>query len=138
MKNIDKAKQIFKEQSFTFVMVNHDEVRTSTERGIRPMVEHVLKEAELMKGASIADKVIGKAAALLAVHASVSELYSPLVSRGAVEVCQTHGILLNYQQVVDHIQNRTKTGFCPMEALSEGVTEPEEMLARVQGFLNKD
>jgi len=137
MTDIEKAKKLLTDEEITFVMVNDQLIQRSSDRGIKPMFEHAFHQTELMKGASIADRVIGKAAALLAAYAGVSELYSPLVSQEAVKVCNVHGIKLEHDQVVDHIQNRTQTGLCPMEALSSNVTNPHEMLLKVKAFLAK-
>ena len=38
---------------------------------------------------------------------------------------------------MEAVRNRAGTGLCPMEQLSQGVEDPQEMLARVEDFLAK-
>jgi hypothetical protein len=74
----------------------------------------------------IADKVIGKAAALLMVYAGVKEVFTPTISDPAVEVFEKHNVKITYDKVVERIINRTGDGLCPMESLCLNVENPEE------------
>ena len=74
----------------------------------------------------MADKVIGKAAALLMIYGSVKEVYTPTISAPAIEVFLNHNITLHYDKVVDRIINRKGDGLCPMESLCINVDNPEE------------
>ena len=92
-------------------------------------------QAQPGEDAALADKVIGRAAALLARLMGVRALYAPVISRGALEELNRAGIDAGCETTVEAIRNRAGTGLCPMEQLSKGVTEPEEMLARAEEFL---
>ncbi len=137
MKDIEKAKKQFLNEKLTFVLVNADKKLVSAERGIKPMYLGVTTNKGLSQGASVADKVIGKAAALLAVYGGITSVYTCLTTFSAIEVCKKHCIAIEYEKVVVSIKNRDKSDVCPMEKLSSGVTEPVEMLKRVSDFINK-
>ncbi len=100
------------------------------------MFEAVTKSKKLTQGASVADKVIGKAAALLAVYGGIDFIYAELTTFKAIKICKKHGLTIEYDKAVPSIQNRDKTGDCPMEKLSEGVSQPGEMVKKVSDFIS--
>ena len=68
-----------------------------------------------MKGAVIADKVIGKVASSILVVAGVKAIYADVMSKYAVPVLEQNDIKYEYKKLVDYVQNNDKTGMCPME-----------------------
>lgn len=71
MSDIERAKELLKSKSFTCVMCKDETLYTSKKRGVVPVLEKLEQNAEL-KGFSVADKVIGKAAAMLFHLADIS------------------------------------------------------------------
>ncbi|MCF2679340.1 DUF1893 domain-containing protein [Faecalicatena contorta] len=87
----------------------------SEEKGIRPLME-LLAKGETFEKAYIADKVIGKAAAFLAVYGGAAAVYAKIISSAAKEVFKEAGIKCEYEKEVPYIINRAGTGRCPMES----------------------
>ncbi|MGE4287362.1 MAG: DUF1893 domain-containing protein [Salinivirgaceae bacterium] len=137
MENLQKARELLEQENHTFVMVKGNTVYTSQLKGIKPMYDAVTKYKQQAKGSSIADKVIGKAAALLAVYGGVKRIYAELTTPGAISVCNKYTITISFKQQVTAIQNREKTGLCPMEQLAQQTDVPEEMLQKVALFLTE-
>ncbi len=82
MKDIDLAKQILKEENQSLVVVKNGEVLyKSRDRGIKPMYSITKEMKEEVHGSSIADKVIGKGAALLCANLNIAEVYGDLMSK---------------------------------------------------------
>ena len=76
----------------------------------------ILKEnSQSLKGAIVADKVIGKVAASILAVAGVKEIYADVISKYAVPVLEKYNIKYEYKNKVDYIINNDKTGMCPME-----------------------
>ena len=73
------------------------------------------EDSDFLKGASVADKVVGKAAAALMILGEVGELHADVVSRPALDLFADSGVRVSYGTAVPHIINRTKTGWCPLE-----------------------
>ena len=71
------------------LVVRHDgEVSTYGKPGVRDL-EHLLKhQPEVLKGALVADKVVGKAAAALMVVGGVAQVYAEVLSEKAVPFLQ--------------------------------------------------
>ena len=64
------------------VAVNEAGLLISEKRGILPMIEWLEENPECLRGASVADRIVGRAAAMIMVHAGVSEVYASVVSNG--------------------------------------------------------
>lgn len=112
----EKAKSLLHDGGFTFALINGEKSFTSDKRGVAPVLMLLEDNPSLLKGAFIADKVIGKAAALLLICGGVNEIYADTASSAAVEVCEKHDIPFFYGKSVPVIKNRTGEGMCPMEA----------------------
>jgi len=138
MHDLMTAKNNFADGRCTFVMVNRGSILTSSERGIMPMFKAVTENIIETNGASVADKIIGKAAVLLAIYGGVKNIFASTTTFTAVDICKEYNIYIEYNNIVVAIKNRDQTGNCPMEKLSEGVTQPEEMVDKVSKFLLQD
>ena len=94
-----------------------------------------------LRGFCAADKVVGKAAAMLYCLIGVSEVYARIISEPALAVLKAEGIGVFYDQIVPAIRNRTGTGFCPMEAAVWDLADPQaapEILRNALAKLNNN
>lgn len=112
----------------TLVAVRGDEIHVCRERGVKPLLEMV-KEGRSLRGFSVADKVVGKAPALLYAVLGPDAVFSPVMSWTGRAVLLASGIATSYDALVRHIQNRTKTDQCPMESSVTNVWEPYEAVS---------
>lgn len=72
-------------------------------------------KSDIMKNASAADKVVGKAAALMFIKGGIKELYADVISEHALSVLNKTDIIVAYNKCVPYIVNRDGTDMCPME-----------------------
>ncbi len=103
-------------------------------RGVIDLFNAVTSHPDLMRGASVADKVIGLGAAFLLVKGGVAEVYADVISRPAVSKLQDAGISLSYGSMVEHIINREGTGICPVEQLTSTAKSPDEAWKLIKEF----
>lgn len=108
----------------TLALAKDGEVITSDKRGVAPMVDF-LREGKSFSGFFAADKVIGKAAAMLFIKAGVKEVFGETVSQSAKELFESCGVRVSYNTLVPYIINRDKTGMCPMESTVFSVSDVE-------------
>jgi len=94
--------------------------------GIKPLMQELRKDRQAFTGGVIADKVVGKAAALLAVLGGAKAVYGAVMSKTAADVLAQHHIRYEYDAFVPFIENRTHTGKCPMEAAVWTIDDPAE------------
>ena len=111
--DISRAKAILSE-GFTFVGVCGKEIKTSNERGVRPLLS-LLDSGVSLEDFSCADKVVGKGAAHLYVLLKVKHLYADVISAPALELLIKNNVNVEYGTLCDEIKNRAKTGRCPIE-----------------------
>jgi hypothetical protein len=109
---------------YTFVMISNGKEFVSTQTGIAPLLSILKNSPELMKGASAADKVIGKAAALLLLYGEVREIYADTVSKHALSLLSQAGVTLHYGETAPFIMNKNGTGICPMEQRVLEISDP--------------
>jgi len=128
------AKKHLIKNNLTCVITDDDNiVYTSYERGVAPLVIFIRKN--LQGNFYLADKVIGKAAAYLCVKANIKHVFTTVISYAAIEIFKQYNISYEYEQVVPAIQNRNRDGNCPMEQLSVGVSDYNEMFDKVYAWL---
>jgi len=138
MNNLQRAKNLLKTGNFTLVAISsQNKVFTSFDRGVKPLLYLLENEKEFLKGASVADKVIGKAAALLMVLGEIKEVYTGIISEPAIKVFEKHNIPFFFDTKVERIINRKGDGLCPMETLCLDVEEPMEAEKRIKDFLKQ-
>lgn len=129
--SLEKAKSILLSSASTIAVVSDGEVFTSQERGVKPLLFLLKEKKGFLKGASVADKVIGKAAALLMVLGEIKEVHTLIISEPAIKVFEKYNIPCFYDKKVDRIINRTGDGLCPMETLCLDVENPQEAFDRI-------
>ncbi len=131
MCDLDRAKELLRETGVTLALVKGGRSFVSDRRGVQPLLE-LVQSGENVRGASAADRVVGKAAALLYVLLGVGAVYAEIISASAEEVLRGHGIAVEAQMRVERIQNRTKDGFCPMETAVLFIDDPHEAYLAVK------
>lgn len=106
-------------------------------KGIIDLYTLVTEQPTFLHGGLLADEVIGRGAALLLVKAGAKEVWADMISEQALEVLNAAGIPVSYSNKVPYIINRTKTGMCPVEKLTQQVTDPEEAYRLIGQFLSE-
>lgn len=114
MTNLEKAKNNLGEHKISIVSSTLS--LTSDLRGVMPLIDFINKGYDL-SGASVADLVVGKAAAMLFIKAGIKDVDTIIISKPALKVLEEHHITVKYEKLVDNIINRDKTGLCPFESL---------------------
>lgn len=131
-----KAVEQLNSGKYTCVLCKENEIYTSTERGVKPLIDW-LDGAIDFNGFSAADKVVGKAAAFLYVLLGVKEVYAPVMSESAIHTLERNGIQPHCDKSVKNIINRTGTGFCPMEEAVMDISAPAEALTAIRNRLRE-
>ena len=134
--DLSKAKKTLLETGATCVLCKGRSRVESQLRGVAPLLE-LLDIGMDFSGYCAADKVVGKATAFLYCLLDVKAVYTPVVSRAALDVLQARGIEIQYDLCVDAILNHRKDGFCPMETATRNLSDPEQALTAIRSTLEK-
>lgn len=136
MTDLQKAVALLKRENLTIALCKGKIVYTSKLRGIAPMMRLIEQRTDL-KGFSAADKIVGKAAAMLLVLAGIREADTEVISMGALDVFQKYGINIHYRVVTDKIRNRAGDGMCPMEKAVACEDSPDRAYALLKDKLKE-
>ncbi len=96
----------------------------SVRRGIAPMMGFIGSGVDL-RGYSVADVVVGKAAALLFVKCGIKRVYAKTLSEYAKKILELYGLDFEYSVLTERIINREGTDVCPMEKAVINNDNPE-------------
>ena len=132
--DLEKAKHLLERDGYTCVLCRGDRVHTSRQRGVQPLLELVHGNRNLT-GFSAADKVVGKATAMLYRLLQVQEVYAAVISDAALQTLEDGNIRAFYGTRVPHIINRTGDGCCPMESATAHIRDPREALEAIEHTL---
>ena len=119
------------------VIYNNDHTHLFHKRGVQDLHQLLRTLPDTLRGAMIADKVVGKGAAVLMTAGGVRWVYADVISQSALEFLLTHNIEAEYGRVVPNIINRAGTDICPVEKLcmqGEGI---EDALTLIDEFIEK-
>jgi hypothetical protein len=100
-------------------------VFTSQKERLLPLMEYIAAREVGPGPILIYDKVMGNAAALLAVVVGAAGVFSPLGSELAVKTLERYGIKYRLKNVVPFIMRDDGQSMCPMEQLSIGKSPDE-------------
>ncbi len=122
----------------TLVLAKNGEVIASSSRqGIVDLVRFAEALGDELIGASIADKVVGKAVALLVRYAGITAVYAVTMSQSAEATLEGTGIKYSYGKLIPTIMNRTGDDLCPMEKLSLSYDDPTEGFLALKTLVKK-
>lgn len=109
----------------TCAAVRNGETMITHERGVKPLLQWI-SEGRSFEGWSVADKVVGKAPALLYVQLKPAVVYAIAMSEAARDILLANGIACGCEDLVPFIVNRAGNGQCPMDASVTNISDPRE------------
>ena len=129
----EKMLNALEEQGVGMIIDNHGETTTYCLPGVQDLLRLTAEEPERLKGAMVADKRVGKAAACLLIEGGVKRVNTPLVSTPAREMLEAAGIPLYAREEIPLMVNMDGTDLCPMEKKLLDAKTPEQCAAILRG-----
>ncbi len=123
--------EILRNQKCSCVVYNK-EIRTFHRGGVKDLFDLLESDTQFLEGAMVADKIIGRAAAAIVIEGKVAELYTEIISSGALDLLKGKDIKLSYGKQVDHIINRKGTDWCPLEKESAQIDCPANIINAIK------
>lgn len=112
-------------------------IATSKDRGIKPIFDVYTTNHSLLKDSYVADRVIGKAAAIFLIHGKIKGLYTDLISDVAMDVLEEAGIEVEYKKKVPFILNREGNDLCPIESIARKSDNINDLISGIEEFFIK-
>jgi hypothetical protein len=136
MEDLEKAKRILKDRNLSLVIVKDGvTIFSSDSPGIDGLLEAVEKLGERLSGASVADKIVGKAAALLLAYSNVVGVYASTLSRRGLATLSRNGIPVEYDLLVPEILDKEKRDLCPFEKFVSSIESPSHAFEKLKNFV---
>jgi len=136
MRDLNLAELRLKEKNLTLVIVKRGkiifETRTPSITGFLQAIKELNKE---LIESSVADKIVGRAAAMLCVYSKVASVFAVTISEEGIRVLEDNHVFYRFENRVPNILNENKTDICPFEKLTAGFVDPKEAYEKIKSFM---
>lgn len=136
MTDLELAKEKLSEEGCTFAAARDGKLISSEKRGVVPLIE-MLDSGNDCSGWTCADKVCGKAPAMIYVLLKVKEVFAGVMTYEAAEILTGAGIICSCGIQTDKIIRRDGKDICPMEKAVKDMETPEEAVSAVRAKLDE-
>ncbi len=125
--DLNVAEERLKQRNLALVIAKGGKVVFETSsHGIRGLLGAIEELDEEMKGSSVADRIVGKAAALLCAYAGVVAVFAVTASEKGIQALRDSKILCRFENRVPHILNSKGSDICPFEKLVTNISNPKK------------
>ena len=107
---------------------------SSRERGVAPFFQAVQSMGTSLHNATMADRIVGSAVAMLCLQAQITSVYGGIASQGALDMLRGQGVTINSKSTVPYISNYDGTDLCPFEKLAGSCQGPSQLFAALQSL----
>jgi len=135
MQDLEIAKKRLNENGLAISIVKNGEiVFEAASRGVSGFLEAIEKFRNELEEASVADKIVGKAIALLCVYAKVKAIYATVLSENAKKLLEENMVYHEWKSLVKNILDTNKTELCPFEKLATKISSPNDAYERLKAL----
>jgi hypothetical protein len=129
---------MLRDRELSCIILKNDEVIfTSTFIGVKPLLMFMQEGTIIGENdtLTLVDKVIGKAALLLAVKSGIDRIYTPILSEEALAAADHYRIPVEAEKVVPYIVNRAGDGKCPIEQSVMDTLDLDDAYVNIKGAI---
>ena len=138
MQDLELAKKQLYDKHLTLAIAKNGQLLFQTDsHRISGFIHAIDTLGTQLNGASVADRVAGKALALLCVYAGISEVYAEVLSKKAQSLFDESKVVYQWTQLVDNVLDLNKTGVCPFEKAAAEISDPRDSYAAFKALLAK-
>jgi ribosome biogenesis protein Tsr3 len=131
--DLEIAKERLSEKKLALCIVKNGKIILETgSRGVSGFLDAIERFGDRLVGASVADRVAGKAIALLCVYAKIKAIYAVILSSEAKSVFAKYEVHHEWKELVANILDAEKVGVCPFEKSVEKISSPKNAYKRLR------
>jgi len=105
----------------------------SSSKGLLPHLEAIRRLGrEALRGAVMADKIVGRAAALMMLYSLPSEVHAGIITIGGRRLLEGGGVRVFYSEEVEAVKVEDGGIYCPFESMVQGISNPEEAYKAIE------
>jgi hypothetical protein len=136
--DLELAKLKLTKKDLSLVIVKKGKVIFETKKpGIGGFLQAIEKMDKEMVAASVADKIVGVAAALLCIYSGVASVFALTISEGGIRVLEDNNVACLFEKKVSNILNRSKNDACPFEKLAMASGSPDEAYVKLRSLADE-
>lgn len=133
--DVNLAKRTLRKEELSLVVAKNDRILfRSKSHGVSDLLAMISDIGRQAEGASLADSIVGRAAALLCVYSKIVAVYGVNMSEGALSVFKANSIRCEYGALVARILNREKNDICPFDKAVLGIVDPSIALDKLKSL----
>lgn len=136
MKDLEIARTRLKEENLSLVVVKDGktifETKSSGLKGFLQVIELLGKE---LTESSVADKIMGRAVALLSVYSRVYAVFAVTISEEGIKVLEDNNIPYQFERCVPSVLNSKGDDMCPFEKLTMTYADPAEAYSKLKSLI---
>ena len=138
VQDIEIAKQQLYDKHLTLAIAKDGNILFQTDsHRISGFMRAIEELGTQLSGASVADRVAGKALALLCVFAEIREVYAEVLSKKAQAIFEANNVTLHWKQLVDNVLDLNKVGVCPFEKVAAEISDPKKSFTAFKDLREK-
>lgn len=135
MRDLKLAKKTLRENNLSLVIIKQaGSLFESSASGIAGLLQAIEELQEELHESSVADRVVGRAAALLLAYSHVKEVYAATLSDEGLKVLKAHSVPVEHDDLVPKILDREGKNICPFEEFSLSINSVDEAHPRLKAF----
>lgn len=136
MKDLKLAERRLKEKDFNLLIVKEGKTIFATKsQGILGLLQAIEKLGEQLVESSVADRIVGRAAALLCAYFKASSVFAITMSEEGERMLRENEISYRFENRVPNILNYERTDICPFEKHVMDLTKPDEAYEKLKSFI---
>jgi formylmethanofuran dehydrogenase subunit E len=106
----------------------------SRSHGVTSFLTAVQEYKGNLEKSCVADKIVGKAVALLCVHFKIGAVFAETLSRPAKTMFERCSFCFEYGHLVENVLDQQKMSLCPFERLVRNVTDPGDAYEKLVNY----
>ncbi len=136
VEDLNRAKQQLITQNHSLVLVKDDNILFTGKRsGILDLWNVYENQPDLLVKTAAADRVIGKAAAIVMAAGDISACYSQVMSGGAEKIFRQQEIIYETDMKVQAIKKPDTGELCPLEKITNDIDDLEQGMSKISQFM---
>ncbi len=137
MRDLELAEHMLKQKNLDLVIARNGRIIFENGLlGIRGLLHAIEKLGKEFIGSSVADRIVGRAAAMLCVYSKAASVFAVMISEEGIKVLEENKLFYRFENRVPNILNQEGTDICPFEKLVMELTRPEEAYKKLKSFVD--
>lgn len=133
--DLNIAEQRLRQRNLALVIARSGKVVFETNsQGISGLLKAIEELDKAVMGSSVADRILGKAAALLCIYAGVFAVFAVTASDKGIRALRDANVLCRFENKVPYILNYKRNDICPFEKLVINITNSKEAYEKLKSF----